>query len=186
MITSYNNIDNCYPSENEMVNCEKGYEDENKTLHCTNCLYDYRFIWSEEYQNNICDDKCASDYFFNYNLDIRGCFRCDDENGGGQIGCNPKKGCIYIAADNHLYCNSCKAGYFLYDWQCLPCSKKDSNCIECNFNITENKFKCNKCINNTFYVNNKTDLCDIITYDEYPEVTPGCFLPSRNYELYIK
>ena len=115
-----------------------------------------------------------------------GCYKCDDESGGGQIGCNPKKGCSYRAVDNHLYCNNCKTGYFLYDWQCLNCSVKDSNCIECDFNKTEDKFKCKKCINDTFYVNNETGLCDIITYNEYPEVTAGCILPINNYTTYIK
>ena len=185
MMIRYNNTMDCYPSENELVYCEKGNEDENKNLSCTNCLYDFRFIWSEEYQKNICDDQCESDHFFNDNLDIMGCYKCDNESGGGQIGCYPKTGCSYVAADNHLYCNSCKNGYYLYDWQCLPCSTKDNNCIECDFNITEKKFKCNKCINNTFYVNNETGLCDIITYDEYPEVTAGCILPINNYTTYI-
>ena len=184
MITKYNSIKDCYPAENELVYCEKGNEDENKNLSCTKCLYNYRFIWSEEYQISICDNHCASDYFFNYDEDIRGCYKCDDESGGGQIGCNPKKGCSFIAVDNHIYCNSCKTGYYRYDWQCLPCSKKDSNCIECDFNNTESKFKCKKCISNLFYIN-KTELCDIITYNEYPEVTAGCILPINNYTIYI-
>ena len=47
------------------------------------------FFWSEKYQKNICDNKCASDYFFNYVEDKRGCYKCDDENGGGLISCNP-------------------------------------------------------------------------------------------------
>ena len=162
MITKYNNIIDYYPSENELVNCEKGYEDENKNLSCIKCIYNYRFIWSEEYKINICDNHCDSDYFFNYNLKILGCYKCDDENGGGQIGCNPEKGCSYIAADNHLYCNSCKTGYYFDDWKCLTCSKKDINCIECDFIITKKKFKCNKCINDKFYVNDETGLCDTI------------------------
>ena len=70
MMIRYNNTMDCYPSENELVYCEKGNEDENKNLSCTNCLYDFRFIWSEEYQKNICDDQCESDHFFNDNLDI--------------------------------------------------------------------------------------------------------------------
>jgi len=185
MMTRYNSTNDCYTAENELVYCEKGYEDENKNLSCTNCLYNYRSIWSEKYQISVCDNQCASDYFFNKDLDNRGCYKCDDEKGGGQIGCNPKKGCSYIPADKHLYCNSCKTGYFLYDWQCLPCSKKDSNCIECDYNKTEDKFKCNKCISNIFYIN-KTSLCDIITYDEYPEITVGCILPINNYTTYIK
>jgi hypothetical protein len=186
MMIRYNNTNDCYPAEKELVYCQKGYEDENKTLSCTNCLYNYRYIWSDDYQINVCDNHCASDYFFNYDEDIMGCYKCDDESGGGQIGCNPKKGCSFIAADNHIYCNSCKTGYFRYDWQCLTCSVRDSNCIECDFNNTENKFKCKKCVNNTFYVNNETGLCEIITYNEYPEVTPGCILPINNYTTYIK
>ena len=186
LIVRYNSTNDCYPAKNELIYCNIGYEDENKNLSCTKCLYNYRFIWSDDYQINICDNQCGSDYFFNYDLDVRGCYKCDDESGGGQIGCNPKKGCKYVAADNHLYCNSCKTGYFLYDWQCLTCSKKDSNCIDCDFNITEKKFKCNKCISNIFYVNNETGLCDKITYDEYPEVTAGCILPINNYTTYIK
>jgi len=137
MITKYNNIKDCYPSENELVNCEYETEDEDKNLTCTNCLYRYRFIWSEKYQTNKCDNQCASDYFFNNNYNIRGCFKCDDESGGGQISYNPKKECSYRAVDNHLYCNSCKTGYFKYNWQSLTCSKKDINCIECDFNNEE-------------------------------------------------
>ena len=185
LMIRYNRTNDCYPAEKELVNCEKGYEDEYRNLSCTDCLYKYRFIWSEEYQKDICDNQCASDYFFNYDEDIRGCYKCDDESGGGQIGCNPKKGCSYIAADDHIYCNSCKTGYFRYDWQCLNCSKRDCNCMECDYNKTEDKFKCNKCISNIFYIN-ETDLCDTITYDEYPEVTAGCILPINNYTLYLK
>ena len=185
LINRFNSTTDCYPAENELANCAIGFEDEYQNLTCTSCLYRYRFIWSDEYQKNVCDNKCASDSFFNYDEDIRGCFKCDDENGGGQIGCNPKYGCSFVAANKQNYCNSCKAGYFLYDWTCLTCSTKDSNCIECDFNITETKFTCNKCINNKFYIN-ETGLCDIITYDEYPEVTAGCILPLNNYTIYLE
>ena len=186
LIARYNSINDCYLAENEIVNCEKGYEDENKNLSCIKCLYNYPFFWSEKYQKNICDNKCASDYFFNYVEDKRGCYKCDDESGGGLLSCNPEKGCSFIVTDNRFYCNSCKVGYFPYDGQCLPCSRKDNNCLQCDFDVTEKKFKCTKCINNIYYVNNETGLCDIITYDEYPEVTAGCILPINNYTLYIK
>ena len=185
LINRFNSTTDCYPAENELANCVIGYEDEYQNLTCTTCLYKYRFIWSEDYQKNVCDDKCDSNSFFNYNEDIRGCYKCDDESGGGQFGCNPKYGCSYVAANNHNYCNRCKTGYFLYDWECLICSKGDINCIECDFNITDNKFRCNKCINNTFFIN-ETGLCDIITYNEYPEVTAGCILPINNYTTYIE
>ena len=184
LMTRYNNTKDCYLSKNEIVNCENGYEDEDKNLSCTKCRYNYRFIWSDEYQKEICDDKCPSDCFFNKYIYNIGCYKCDDENNGGQAGCNSTLGCTYNTIDNHLYCNSCKPGYFLFDWQCLTCSRKDSNCLECDFNITEDKFKCNKCKDH-FYVN-KSGLCDLITYDEYPEVTTGCILPINNYTIYIK
>ena len=185
LVTRFNNTSDCYPAEKELVNCALGYEDEYVNLNCTNCLYNYRFIWSDEYQKNICDNKCAYDNFFNYDLDIRGCYKCDDESGGGQIGCDPKYGCSYIAADNHLYCNSCKNKYFLYDWQCLNCSKKDINCIECDYNITKQKFKCNRCKDNTFFIN-KEGFCQKLTYDEYPENSVGCILPVNNYTIYLE
>jgi len=38
MMTRYNSTNDCYPAENELVNCEKGYEDENKNLTCTNAF----------------------------------------------------------------------------------------------------------------------------------------------------
>ena len=185
LVTRFNGISDCYLSKNELENCILAYEDEYQNLTCNKCIYNYQFIWSLVYQKNVCDNKCAYDNFFNYNEDIRGCYKCDDESGGGQIGCDPEYGCGYIAADNHNYCNVCKPRYFLYDWQCLNCSKKDINCLECDFNSTTNKFKCTKCIDNTFFVN-ETGYCQLITYDEYPEVTVGCILPNNNYTTYIE
>jgi hypothetical protein len=68
MITKYNSIKDCYPAENELVNCEKGNEDENKNLSCLKCLYNYRFIWSEEYQISICDfvDRLISIFYVRF------------------------------------------------------------------------------------------------------------------------
>ena len=43
-MTRYNSTNDCYTAENELVYCEKGYEDENKNLCCTKCLYNYRSI----------------------------------------------------------------------------------------------------------------------------------------------
>ena len=186
LMTRFNNTNDCYESKNEIMNCEIGNEDEDKNLTCTKCRYNYQFIWSLEYQQNVCDDKCAFDSFFNDNPNIKGCYKCDNVNGRGQIGCNPLKGCSYRYTDDHFYCNSCKSGYFLYDDQCLPCSARDGNCTECDFNNTENKFICNKCKDNSFFINETTFLCDLITYDEYPEVTVGCILPNNNYSIYIK
>ena len=186
LITRFNGISDCYSEENELVNCRLGYEDEYQNLTCTKCKNDIYFIWSEEYKKKICNSICPSGYFFNNDLDIkRGCYKCDDERGGGQIGCDPNFECSYITADNHLYCNGCKPGYFLYDWQCLKCSKNDIYCIECDYNIIEKKSKCNKCINDTFIINEE-GFCQKITYDEYPKFKVGCILPINNYTKYIE
>lgn len=64
----FNNTSACYLAENELVNCALGYEDKYLNLSYTNCRYNYRFIWSSEYQKYICDNKYASD-FFNYDED---------------------------------------------------------------------------------------------------------------------
>ena len=186
LMTRYNNTKDCYPAQEELDNCLEANEDENGNLTCNKCIYNYRFVWSEKYKKKKCDDKCEFGNFFNSTLENKWCFGCDEPSGGGQIGCNPSYGCSYNYVDKHFYCESCKTGYFNYDWQCLACSrgKGDYNCLECHFNISENGFKCDKC-KEKMYVN-KTGICDIITYDEYPEVTPGCILPINNYTLYIK
>ena len=187
LMTRYNNTNDCYPGRKELINCDEGNEDIDGTSLCRNCKYHYPLIWNEKYNQYVCDNKCAPDYFFNYHYDekwdFKGCFKCDDQNGGGQIGCNSTLGCHQNSADEHFYCQQCKDGYFKYNWQCLPCSSKDGNCTHCHYDTTENKFKCDKC-KEKFYVNKETYLCDIITYDEYPEITPGCILPINNYTLY--
>ena len=182
LMTRYNNTNDCYNSTNEIINCYSGYEDKDGNLSCTYCRYNYRFVWSEKYKLNICDDKCAYDYFFNYNADKEGCQKCDDPNGGGQIGCNATEGCSYNLVDNHFYCNSCKIGYFLYDWQCGLCSRFDNNCLQCHFNTSEKNATCDQC-KEEYYIN-KAGGCSLITYDEYPEITPGCILPVHNSTLY--
>ena len=108
--------------------------------------------------------------FFNSTLEEKWCYKCNDESEGGQIVCNSTNGCSDNYVDNHFYCESCKTGFFNYEWQCLPCSRGDFNCIQCHFNISENGFNCDKCKDN-FYLNNN-GVCNLISYDEYPEVTP--------------
>jgi hypothetical protein len=58
LVTRFNNTSDCYPAEKELVNCALGYEDEYVNLNSTHCLYNYRFIWSDEYQKNTCGFIC--------------------------------------------------------------------------------------------------------------------------------
>ena len=180
LISKNNGLKDCYPSQGKLINCEEINEDQYGNISCIKCIYNYDFIWSDEYKQNICDNKCAFDSFFNSNLNKMGCYRCDDENGGGEIGCNSTEGCSYN--DGKFYCNSCKNGYYNYEGSCFLCSNGDSNCIQCHFSNLENSFKCDKCQNNLFV--NKTGLCDVISYDEHPEITPGCIVPNNNYDFY--
>ena len=189
LVTKYNNIKDYNEPKDELINCIKGYEYINGTKYCTECFYNYPFIWSEKYKQYICNSECESDCFFNKNLDplgnFKGCTKCDDEEAEGQIGCNSTQGCNYNIEDNHFYCQSCKTGYFKFDWQCLHCSRKDGNCTKCHFNNAENRFKCDECVDK-FFINKTSYLCDLITYDEYPEITAGCILPINNHTLYEK
>ena len=180
LVNIFNEKIECYPPEGKLVYCKEGYRDINGNLSCIKCINNYPFIWSEEYNQAICDNKCAFGFFLRYNWNE--CVECDNFE-IGEIGCNAKDGCDYRPDDDHLYCNSCKKGYMKYDWQCLECNIKYDNCIECHFDKSKNKPKCDKC-QDEYYFNEKTDKCELITYNEYPNVTPGCILPANNYSIY--
>jgi len=122
-------------------------------------------------------EKCRFGEFLN--LSDNWCHECDYINKG----CNSSFGCNYTSANTELKCYGCKSGYYLYLFQCIKCIIIDAHCSECHFDEIEKKFKVDKC-DDKYYLNNKTGKCEIITYDEYPEVTPGCILSINNYTLY--
>ena len=175
-------MSDCYPQEDNLVNCLQANEDELGNRQCTKCIYNYPLIWSDYYNQTICDNKCALGFFFR-NKD-KWCYECDNISYGNP-GCNASFGCNYTSSNNELDCYDCKKGYFLYKWQCLKCSNpfNDTRCIQCHFDLKNEKFQCDQCIEG-YYFNNKTSVCEIITYDEYPDVTPGCILSINNYTLY--
>ena len=82
LMTNYNNTKDCYISKDELFNCVEGYEDINGKKCCNKCIYNYRFTWSEIYEQNICDSVCEFDSFFNNNLNpygiYKGCIKCDN------------------------------------------------------------------------------------------------------------
>ena len=180
LITHYNGMKDCYPREGNLVNCLEATQDENGKRQCTKCIYNYPLIRSDEYNQKICDNKCAFGFFFRNQS--KWCFECDYTQYGNP-GCNASFGCDYISSGNQLNCYGCKIGYFLYQYQCFNCSLKDNLCIECHFDQEEDKFICDKC-KDGYYFNDKTGKCEIITYDEYSEITPGCVLSINNYTLY--
>ena len=124
------------PQENELIRCSEAKEDNGK-LYCTKCINNYPFIWSNEYNQDICDDKCSIDSFLKNNW----CYKCNDSNNGNEA-CNSEKGCNYNHDNNEVYCNECKIEYFNY-------LKDNINiCIKCD-NIEKGGMeKCLKCYNN--------------------------------------
>ena len=175
-------MSDCHPQEGNLVNCLQANEDEFGNRQCIKCIYNYPLVWSDYYNQTICDNKCAFGFFFRNQS--KWCYECD-HNSFGNPGCNASFGCNYTSSNGELDCYDCKKGYYLYKWQCLKCSKpfNDTNCIQCHFDLKNEKCQCDQCIDG-YYFNNETNKCENITYDEYPEVTPGCILSINNYTLY--
>ena len=61
----------------------------------------------------------------------------------------------------------------------------DLYCKECHYDEKKGKFKCDQCIDD-YYFNIETEKCELITYDEHPEITPGCMIPINNLTYYQK
>ena len=181
LITHYNGMKDCYIRDGNLVNCLEATQDENGNRQCTKCIYNYPLIWSDDYNQTICDNKCAFGFFFR--IQSKWCYKCDEESPIGNPGCNASLGCDYYSSGNQLNCYGCKVGYFLQTYHCYLCSSIDNKCNECHLDEEIDKFICDRC-QDGYYFNNITGKCEIITYDEYPEVTPGCILSINNYTLY--
>jgi len=178
----YKNIDNieimnCVIREGKLIRCLKAKEQDDHNITCINCMSNFPFIWRIEYNQTVCDEKCRFGEYLDKAENY--CHKCDYRN----IGCNSSFGCNYNSANTELDCYGCKSGYFLHLFQCIKCKTIDTHCSECHFDEIENKFKVDKC-DDKYYLNNKTEKCEIITYDEYPEITPGCVLSINNYTIY--
>lgn len=171
-------IMNCSIQEGNLVNCLKATEDNNENVQCNQCVSNFQLIWSNQYMQKICDNKCSLGMFLKNNF----CYKCDNQINGNQ-GCNSAFGCDYNLSNNLLNCYGCKSGYFLNLSQCLSCKVYNNKCSECHLDLNKNKFKCDKC-EDEYYLNNQTDNCEIITYEEYPEITEGCMLSNNNASLY--
>ena len=175
-------ISDCRPQKDILENCSQTNVDEFGDRHCIKCIYNYPLVWSDYYNQTICDNKCAFGFYFRNQS--KWCYECD-HNSYGNPGCNASLGCKYNPSNDELDCYGCKDGYFLYLWECIKCSKafNDDKCIKCHFNSKNLNIYCDKCIDG-YYFNSKTSKCENITYDEYPEVTPGYILSNNNYTLY--
>ena len=170
-VTNQKNITNCMNRENNLINCLEAIQESNNKYQCTKCVSNFPFIYNNVYNQNICDSKCESDSFFKYNY----CYKCNDIN-YGIIGCNAIKGCDYKSSNDQLNCNECDKGYFKYTYgQCFSCQKENKLCVECHINEETSKYECDKCIEG-YMINEKTKQCEPITCDEYPEISPGCYI----------
>ena len=173
-IIDFREVNDCYKRENELIRCLTGIKYENNAIQCTKCISTY----SEEYNQDICDEKCKDGYFNRNNW----CYKCDDIN-QGNTGCINEYGCEYHPQNDQLNCNKCKNGYFKYTYgQCLSCDKRDLPCLECHYDLVENRFVCDKCMEG--YIKNEYGICELISCDEYPEITPGCVICEDKIDEY--
>ena len=177
-IIDFREANDCYKRENELIRCLTGIKYENNTIQCTKCISEFLFTYSEEYNHDICSEKCKNGFFNKNNW----CYKCDDIREGNQ-GCINEYGCEYYPQDIHLNCNKCKNGFYNYTYgQCLSCAFGDNPCLECHHDIVTNKFICDKCMDG--YFKNEYGRCKLITCDEYPEITPGCVICSNKIDEY--
>ena len=166
-VTLYKIIDdivimNCIEREGKLIRCSNATEDEDGNITCTKCVSNFPFVWSDEYNETICGEKCR---YFEV-LKEGWCYSCDDPL-KGKVGCNASLGCYLGTGNNEFDCFGCKPGYFLQSFQCLECKTLDIHSSECHF---EDKFYSDKC-DDKYYINNETNKCELITYEEYPEIT---------------
>ena len=177
-VINNNNIMNCHKQMGNLVNCLEAKEDSNGNIKCIKCASNFPLIYSNKYNQNICDSKCESDSFLKNNW----CYKCDDKY-YGNIGCVASKGCNYISSNDQLVCNECKEGFFEYTkGQCFSCSKENIPCKKCHVN-SNSIFECDICMDG-YVLNEKTKKCELITCEEYPEITPGCIICKDKYEEY--
>ena len=90
-------MSDCRPQKDILENCSQTNLDEFGIRHCTKCLYNYPLVWSDYYNQTICDNKCAFGFFFRE--PNKWCYECD-HNSYGNPGCNASFGCDYISSGN--------------------------------------------------------------------------------------
>ena len=171
-IIDYRGAHDCYIRTGVLNLCQTGTKDENGNLQCTKCIGNFKLIFNNGYNKEVCDVICQDDSFKKNNW----CYKCDDKKVGNP-GCVREKGCDYFSGNDQLNCRECKVGYFEYTTgQCFQCKIGNPPCIECHFNKDKDRFECDKCMDGYFV--NEEKKCQLITCDEHPEVMPGCVICS--------
>ena len=170
LLTSSNGTSDCVERSGNLAYCLRAKE-ENTANICTECVS----LGHLTEQNTVC--QCDSDSFGFKNL---ACYKCDDEENKGNIGCEAIEGCEYRPQNEQLNCNKCKKGFFEFTkGQCFPCSNELEFCNECH--LDENsQFICDGCMDNFIY--NKYDKICELNCQEYPEVFPGCIICNEEYK----
>jgi hypothetical protein len=102
-VIDFRGAHDCYVSKNELILCEKATKDETGNLQCTKCKGNFRFVFNQTYNKNICDENCDPESFKKNNC----CYKCDDKYNGNP-GCLKEKGCEYKISNGQLNCTNAK------------------------------------------------------------------------------
>ena len=179
LVTLENGLKTC-KSDNGLDNCAEAIENTmfiNTLYNCTSCRLNYKNIFSEFYEREICQNvyekieksknisldvfndeeyisvensKCKDNYF---TPDGKKCYKCDNKN-VGMPGCKGK--CNFsLERNNIIKCEGkCKDGYIeSSDGICELCEKVNEGCYECHY---ENDYPKNY----TGYKRKRRFLCD--------------------------
>ena len=180
-ITDHKGKVDCVPAIDELIRCTEAIKYENGTRQCISCVHNYQFIYSDTYNQMICDDKCDTYSYYRRNW----CYKCNDTYLGNP-GCKlVEDACSWYPANDQLNCKECTDGYVKFTFgQCLSCSALSLPCKKCHHDEINNAYPCDECAEG-YFVNNEKK-CQIITCDEYPEVTKGCVICIQNVDTYKK
>ncbi|MBO6243530.1 MAG: hypothetical protein J6O41_03055 [Clostridia bacterium] len=174
-ITDHRGKVDCVPAVDELIRCTEAIKYANGTRQCISCVHNYQFIYSETYHQMICDNKCDTYSYFRWSW----CYKCNDTYVGNP-GCKlVEESCNWNPTNDQLNCKECIDGYFKFTYgQCLSCSALSRPCTKCHkeegVGGEDDKYICEDCADGYFINNEKK--CQIITCDEYPEITKGCVI----------
>ena len=174
-LTDHRGKVDCVRPENELIRCREAVKYENGTRQCIACDSDFQFIYNDTYKQMICDDKCDTYSYSRWGW----CYKCNHTIYGNP-GCKlVENACQWYPVNGQLNCKECIDGYVEFTYgQCVSCSTFSSPCTKCHFEKVEgnpeDKYVCDNCTEGYFI--NSEKKCQIITCDEYPEITKGCVI----------
>ena len=145
--------------------CEKCHL-ENDTFICDKCRNYYTL--SQDNACIKCPEQCVHCEITNNSQKFE-CTKCAEYNNYAYALNNKKlcevcpnkcKNCLWKDDLNNFVCTECDNKLVLYEGDCLKCSDTElgESCKKCNYNITEKKFQCYSCIDESYaYLINKKE-----------------------------